>query len=305
MSLDSCARRYRSGSGRQYFEHGPMSLVVDIDAPDAVAARSFTRAFQLFENLLEELVSELEILRAVAEDVTPLTGNVASEMRSAAIMCARGRFATPMIAVAGAVADAVRVEAHRHPDVARVLVNNGGDVSLGLSPGHQATVGVVPRLDASELAGSVSIGHDSAIRGVATSGHGGRSLSLGIADAVTVFAKSAAVADAAATMVANAVDLPDHPQIARVPADQIDESAALGSALVPVQVPPLNPDEAGAALGAGCAVAEELLSDSIIEAAILFLSGERALVAPCSKAFRLAASSELHEPRLEAVVGCG
>ena len=49
------------------------------------------------------------------------------------------------------------------------------------------------------------------MRGIATSGWRGRSFSLGIADAVTVLAATAAEADAAATMIANAVDLPGHP----------------------------------------------------------------------------------------------
>ena len=51
------------------------------------------------------------------------------------------------------------------------------------------------------------------MRGIATSGWRGRSFSLGIADAVTVLAATAAEADAAATVIANAVDLPGHPAI--------------------------------------------------------------------------------------------
>jgi ApbE superfamily uncharacterized protein (UPF0280 family) len=56
--------------------------------------------------------------------------------------------------------------------------------------------------------------HDRPVRGLATSGWGGRSFSLGIADSVTVLARCAAAADAAATVVANAVDA-EHPAIER------------------------------------------------------------------------------------------
>ena len=66
------------------------------------------------------------------------------------------------------------------------------------------------------------------MRGVATSGWRGRSFSLGIADAVTVLAATAAAADAAATIIANAVDLPGHPAIARRPASELEDDSDLG-----------------------------------------------------------------------------
>jgi len=65
------------------------------------------------------------------------------------------------------------------------------------------------------------VGADDFVRGVATSGRHGRSFSLGIADAVTVLARSASQADAAATIIANAVDLPLHPAIVRCSGQRI------------------------------------------------------------------------------------
>ena len=70
------------------------------------------------------------------------------------------------------------------------------------------------------------------VRGIATSGWRGRSFSLGIADAVTVLAATAAKADAAATIIANAVDLPNHAAITRVPAREIAPDNDLGERLV-------------------------------------------------------------------------
>ena len=69
-------------------------------------------------------------------------------------------------------------------------------------------------------------------RGIATSGRHGRSFSLGIADAVTVLAKTASQADAAATIIANAVDLPGHPGIVRLPANELQPDSDLGARLV-------------------------------------------------------------------------
>ena len=67
-------------------------------------------------------------------------------------------------------------------------------------------------------------------RGIATSGRHGRSFSLGIADAVTVLARTASQADAAATVIANAVDLPGHPAIVRCPAQDLQPDSDLGAA---------------------------------------------------------------------------
>jgi hypothetical protein len=58
------------------------------------------------------------------------------------------------------------------------------------------------------LGDRLTIRSEDGVRGVATSGWRGRSFSLGIADAVTVLARSGAEADAAATLIANAVNLP-------------------------------------------------------------------------------------------------
>src|SRR5690606_41231750 len=67
----------------------------------------------------------------------------------------------------------------------------------------------------------IRIRAEDEVRGVATSGWRGRSFSLGIADAVTVLARTGAEADAAATLIANAVDLPGHPAIKRRPAREL------------------------------------------------------------------------------------
>jgi hypothetical protein len=119
--------------------------------------------------------------------------------------------------------------------------------------------------------GRIRVGAADPVRGVATSGRGGRSLSLGIADSVTVLARTAAAADAAATLVANAVDLPDHPGIERVPARELDPDSDLGARLVVVGCGPLSPVEAEAALERGKIEARRMREAGLIEAVALFL----------------------------------
>ena len=116
------------------------------------------------------------------------------------------------------------------------------------------------------------------MRGIATSGRHGRSFSLGIADAVTVLARTASQADAAATIIANAVDLPGHPAIQRCPADSLQPDSDLGPRLVTRAVGALSPAEIAAALDAGVASARQRLGAGLIEAAALRLSGEMMIV---------------------------
>lgn len=98
---------------------------------------------------------------------------------------------------------------------------------------------------------------------MATSGWRGRSFSLGIADSVTVLAHSAAAADAAATVIANAVDVSDA-RITRRPADEIKDDSDLGARLVTVDVPPLPAALVDQALQAGLARAEALRAQGLI-----------------------------------------
>jgi uncharacterized protein len=120
---------------------------------------------------------------------------------------------------------------------------------------------------------------DDPSRGIATSGRHGRSFSLGIADAVTVLARTAAQADAAATIVANAVDLPGHPAVVRCPAHDLQPDSDLGARLVTRGVGELSDGEIMKALELGAACARKLLASRLIDGAALRLHGEMVTVA--------------------------
>jgi hypothetical protein len=184
-----------------------------------------------------------------------------------------------MAAVAGAVADHVLAAMTDAAGLARAYVNDGGDIALHLAPGERLACGLVAELRHPRLDGRAVIAAETPIRGIATSGRatlgeGGRSFSLGIADAVTVFARSAAEADVAATLVANAVDLPGHAAIRRRPACEIDPDSDLGRREVTVAVGALSAEEIAAALQRGLAEARSLRATGLLEAAVLFLRGQ-------------------------------
>ena len=191
---------------------------------------------------------------------------------------ARGAFVTPMAAVAGAVADEVLDAMVRAAALTRAYVNDGGDIALHLAPGTRFRVGVAA--PGAVGLGRVEVAASDRVRGVATSGRGGRSLSLGIAHAVTALARSAAEADAAATLIANAVDLPGHPGIGRERARDLDPDSDLGARLVVTRVSPLTPAEVDRALARGARRAEAMRRAGLIEAAALFLGARALTVGP-------------------------
>ena len=123
-------------------------------------------------------------------------------------------FITPMAAVAGAVAEEILAAMTAAARLSRAYVNDGGRHRAASRSGEQFVVGMVERPDRPSLFGTATLDSAQPVRGIATSGWRGRSFSLGIADAVTVLADRAAMADAAATIIANAVDLPGHPNVA-------------------------------------------------------------------------------------------
>jgi ApbE superfamily uncharacterized protein (UPF0280 family) len=248
--------------GRLHLQHGPIDIIAEaFGAPRAIRA-AYARAADRFATVLEELVLELPSLRSMAVEVK---GTIARRM-AAAVAPFHPEFLTPMAAVAGAVAEEV-LAALKGPGITRAYANNGGDIALWLSPGESLTCALAASSDRVTLRASDSV------RGIATSGWRGRSFSMGIADAVTVLARTAAMADAAATMVANAVNL-DHPGILRRPAREVQCDSDLGGRLVTIAVPPLTRIDRAQALEAGLHVADVFRARGLIEGAALFLQGE-------------------------------
>lgn len=261
--------------GRWHFQHGPIDLVIGAEGPAADAAHA--AAWARFATVLPELVAELPLLRVPVGATCPLQGPVARRMWQACVPFAAG-FITPMAAVAGAVAQEV-LAAYARPGILRAWVNNGGDIALHLAPGASVRVGLVADLSDVALDGRFAIEALSPVRGIATSGWRGRSFSFGIADSVTVLARSAALADAAATVIANAVDVA-HPAIERRPACELKDDSDLGARRVTTHVPALPRACVEEALQHGLARAAALQRDGLVQAAVLCCQGRRRVLEP-------------------------
>jgi len=265
---------------RLHLQDGPIDLIVEARGRDTCVRAAYDVAARRFTGLLDELCDELPLLRRAADPAQCLLqGSVARRMDRAVAPFAADHFITPMAAVAGSVAEEILGAMIEAAPLARAYVNNGGDIALHLADGERFTVGLVDRPDRPGLMGRTIIGAADPSRGVATSGRYGRSFSLGIADAVTVLAATAAQADAAATIIANAVDLPGHPAIVRCPAHDLQPDSDLGARLVTRDVGELSAGEVEQALEAGAACARKLLAAGLIDGAALRLHGQSRIVA--------------------------
>ena len=301
----SATRALLPDGRRWHFQQGPIDLVIEAWGDAAECARAYEQAWARFETVLGELVSELPILRKPVVAATagthlaknamrgvcgtmgprlrgddkdlkwanPLAGAVARRMWFACAPYAHV-FITPMAAVAGAVADEILAAMTRGRALRKAYVNNGGDIALHLAPGETFETGIVGDLSKPKITATARIAAEDRVGGIATSGWRGRSFSLGIADSATILARDAASADAAATIVANAVTI-DHPSIGRRPARALDPDSDLGDHLVTVEVGPIDAASIVSALEGGERAARRLSDEGLIAAAYLELGGHR------------------------------
>jgi ApbE superfamily uncharacterized protein (UPF0280 family) len=270
--------------GRRHFQHGPIDIIAYAEGDPSSVAQTHEAAWQRFGQILPELVDELAELRKPVRGAGAFKGPIAQSMWQACKDCLievdADTFLTPMAAVAGSVAQDLSA-CYQAPGIRRAWVNNGGDIALHLTENTSVSIGLfadLASLDAQQMKVGIQtdavfkVQYGMGIAGVATSGWRGRSFSLGIADSVTVFAASASQADAAATLIANAVNLVDA-RILRQPANAVKDDSDLGQQLVTVFVPTLRQHEIYEALEAGLKKAHTLKQNGLICSSVLCCQG--------------------------------
>ena len=269
---------------RQHFQHGPIDLLIQAEGDSVAVKDAHLHASKQFAEVLPTLVTELSRLRQPIRTGTPnvFVGPVANRMWQACRPFANENFITPMAAVAGSVAQHILMS-YQVPGIKRAWVNNGGDIALYLTPGTQFQLGLFSDLTRAlpsiltaqlpDLDAMATIFAGSGIGGVATSGWAGRSHSLGIADSVTVFASDAGSADAAATILANAVNIDDD-LIVRQPANSLSDDTDLEDRLVTVAVPKLDPFKVARALAFGLEKAQTYVDNGLLQSVVLMCQGQ-------------------------------
>jgi ApbE superfamily uncharacterized protein (UPF0280 family) len=262
---------------RLHLQHGPINLVIKANGSDAAVHRAYKRAERRLSGMLQSLVDNLSLLRSPEVPACVRVTDATSQQMITAVHQFKGEFVTPMAAVAGAVADTILAAMKKTDGLQKIYVNNGGDVAMHLAPGQHMEIGIVPTLSAATPDASLRISGGDGIGGVATSGWDGHSMSQGIADAVTVIAASGAIADVAATLIANRVDCHDD-GIERRPALALDPDSDLGDRLVTVGVGKLSEKAINIALDRGEKFAWSLVTQGTIQGAILSLQGHKRTV---------------------------
>ena len=178
---------------------------------------------------------------------------------------------TSLAAVAGAAADHVADAALRYG-------SGQGDCQQWRgychSPcrGKTAVVGL-KAIGAEKMAGRLYVRGGSGIGGVASSGWMGRSFSPGVADLVTVWAGSASIADAAATLIAGEITACGI-NIEQARAADLDPASDLGDMKVTTAVHDLSPSQRKDALDRGSAVAAGMYSNGLIHGCFLSVQGD-------------------------------
>jgi len=220
---------------------------------------------------LEQIAGHVAMLKRPASAIESPPRNTLALTMYQAVVAVGDRDLTAMAAVAGTIADAT-ADFLEDRGMTRVVVNNGGDVALRLKGRETVTVGIRPQVQEEKTSHRVRITPEMGVGGVATSGLGGRSFTRGVASAATVLSSRAAVADAAATAVANASCITS-PRVHRRRADSIDPDTDLKGLDVTESVGDLTEEEIQTALFRGLKRADELVERGVIMGACITVMG--------------------------------
>lgn len=255
-------------------ENGPMRII--IQAWDQKRQPQASLAFKAAEfafACLEQVAIQHKILKQVHRQLPDGLLPIPRVMVKS-VMATGEKDLTPMAAVAGSIADAV-ADWLFNQGVSRVIVNNGGDIAIRLAENEIARVGIRPHVQHAFVSHVVELSSCYPSWGVNTSGLGGRSLTRGIASAVTSFAKTSALADATATAIANTCFVKDD-VIVQAMAQTVDPYTDIRGVPVTVKVGHLKKNRLNEAMNKALNKAEHYIEMGLIHGALI--SVDKALV---------------------------
>ena len=246
-----------------YIEYGPTNLEIEVTNDNHIEIYQFI--LSIFKDKFDELAKEKDKLKRKTLAKRKFNSEIGKIMQKSTEIFLP-KFITPMAAVAGSLSESLLNDLLKNFVLDKIYINNGGDVAIYSSENKNFTFSVGKNSEIQIFLEKIS-GH----YGVATSGWKGRSFSFGIADSVTVVAKSASIADAAATMIANDINIDYHPNIKKENATIIYEETDLKDKLITTNVGFLNHSEIKMALNKGKSSANILINKKIILSALLNL----------------------------------
>lgn len=267
-----------AGSKAVLVENGPLRLIIQaFSGPDPQPEVIIKEADYAFE-CLEKVAEVLPLLKKRHGLISASPPNKIANTMLESVRLIEESDLTPMAAVAGTIADFVANHLFVG-EISKVIVDNGGDIAIRLKPGEKARVGFRPDIQSQQITHVINLESkfldliDYSNWGVNTSGMGGRSLTRGIASAVTAFSSTSSIADAAATAIANNCFVFDK-NIHQIPANSIDSHTDLGKMLVTVNAAGLSNTSYKKALDAGLEKANWLVERDVIRGALIVV-GEK------------------------------
>ncbi|MGD9577899.1 MAG: FAD:protein FMN transferase [Syntrophorhabdus sp.] len=252
-----------------FLEVGPASLVVNGEKQGAPYDFNRFKLEEKIRNILEDIKEYLPILKQKAYKIknTKHLPDVPRIMVEA-VKTIDEMSLTPMAAVAGSVSDALK-EFIKGEGLDNISINNGGDISVFDSCGKGLKVGIGDIHTGETSPYTISI-YGLTDYGLATSGFGGRSFTLGLADSVTVVAATGAVADAAATFLCNNTNTYTD-QVRRKKAIEIDPLTDIPDEYVTIEINKLSEEIITESLEKGFQLASNIKHNKHIYDAIIRL----------------------------------
>jgi ApbE superfamily uncharacterized protein (UPF0280 family) len=263
-------------SGRGVFaENGPMRLTIQVFSHGSADLQMAARAGDYAFSCLEEVSRAYSLLRRRHGLLDSLEGSAIGARMLASVKAVGDEDLTPMAAVAGTIADSV-ADWCVAEGAEKVIVDNGGDISIRLQKNQTVRVGLRPEVYRNRMSHLVQLREGYSSWGVNTSGMGGRSFTRGVASAVTVFAGNSSIADAAATAIANSCCTPEA-NIHRLPANVLAADSDLGDLPVTVGIQEFSQGIAKKCLSNGLKRAGEIVAAGMIRGGILVMNRETVL----------------------------
>jgi ApbE superfamily uncharacterized protein (UPF0280 family) len=263
--------------GRLLVDYGPVTMSIQAKKQGKISIEAELIGAEIAIETLNRLINYLDVAKKWVYEIDLNKVNsypIALKTMIESVKHLQNDKFTPMAAVAGTFSDLVMEEILLKTDVDYVVINNGGDIAFYKKDMESVfKVGIMDDITTRNISHSLNIRCSSQIKGITTSGFGGRSLTKGVASAVTVVAKSSSLADAAATEIANCTYI-NSPNIETCLAEDIDFDTDIKGLRVVKTIGKLSNEEKFKSINKGLEKTMELYERKMIEGAVIFVQGE-------------------------------
>ncbi|MFL2822295.1 MAG: UPF0280 family protein [Alphaproteobacteria bacterium] len=246
-----------------FMENGPTNIIAEAFSSKKIEIYNFICEYS--SKFLKDLSFEIETLKKPTSKKNIFVSEIANTMFESTQLFLPN-FITPMASVAGSIAELLLLKVVEKFDVNKMYINNGGDISLYINKNEKFNFSI-----GGETSFVVEYADINGFGGIATSGWKGRSFSMGIADSVTVIAEKASIADAAATIIGNHIDLKNSNKVKKTVANNLYENTDLNDKLITVSVENLTKNEIRRAISKGKNISEYYISKNLIKSVIINL----------------------------------